>query len=65
MATESLAELVRFAPDVYGFRYVNHVAVFIVTSAGVILVDPIGQVNRGTPALVTMNMATWLTYRKP
>ncbi len=52
MATESLAELVRFAPDVYGFRYVNHVAMFIVTSAGVILVDPIGQVNRGTPALI-------------
>jgi glyoxylase-like metal-dependent hydrolase (beta-lactamase superfamily II) len=52
MATESLAELVRFAPDVYGFRYVNHVAMFIVTSAGVILVDPIGQVNRGTPTLI-------------
>lgn len=52
MATESLAELVRFAPDVYGFRYVNHVATFIVTSAGVILVDPIGQVNRQTPALI-------------
>jgi glyoxylase-like metal-dependent hydrolase (beta-lactamase superfamily II) len=52
MVTESLAELVRFAPDVYGFRYVNHVALFIVTSAGVILVDPIGQVNRGTPALI-------------
>lgn len=52
MATESLAELVRFAPDVYGFRYVNHVAMFIVTNAGVILVDPIGQVNRQTPALI-------------
>jgi glyoxylase-like metal-dependent hydrolase (beta-lactamase superfamily II) len=52
MATESLAELIRFAPDVYGFRYVNHVALFIVTSAGVILVDPIGQVNRRTPALI-------------
>lgn len=52
MATESLAELVRFVPDVYGFRYVNHVAMFIVTSAGVILVDPIGQVNTRTPALM-------------
>jgi glyoxylase-like metal-dependent hydrolase (beta-lactamase superfamily II) len=52
MATESLAELVRFAPDVYGFRYVNHVAMFIATSAGVILVDPIGQVNRRTPELI-------------
>ena len=35
MATESLAELVRFAPDVYGFRWANHVALFIVTGAGV------------------------------
>ena len=52
MATESLAELVRFVPDVYGFRYANHVAMFIVTSAGVILVDPIGQVNWRTPALM-------------
>jgi glyoxylase-like metal-dependent hydrolase (beta-lactamase superfamily II) len=52
MATESLAELVRFAPDVYGFRYANHVALFIVTPDGVILVDPIGQVNPHTPALM-------------
>ena len=52
MGTESLAELVRFAPDVYGFRWANHVALFVVTSAGVILVDPIGQVNPRTPALI-------------
>ena len=52
MPTESLAELVRFAPDVYGFRWVNHVALFIVTPDGVILVDPIGQVNPHTPALM-------------
>ena len=52
MPTESLAELVRFAPDVYGFRWVNHVAVFIVTDAGVILADPIGQVNPRTPSLI-------------
>jgi len=32
MPTESLAELVRFAPDVYGFRWVNHVA--LLTEAG-------------------------------
>jgi glyoxylase-like metal-dependent hydrolase (beta-lactamase superfamily II) len=50
--TESLAELVRFAPDVYGFRWVNHVAMFIVTGAGVILVDPNGQVNPRTPDLI-------------
>ena len=48
MATESLAELVRFAPDVYGFRWANHVAMFIVTDAGVILVDANGQVRSVT-----------------
>ncbi len=52
MPTESLAELVRFAPDVYGFRWVNHVALFIVTDAGVILVDTNGQLNPRTPALI-------------
>jgi len=52
MPTESLAELVRFAPDAYGFRWVNHVALFIVTDAGVILVDANGQVNPRTPSLI-------------
>src|SRR5215467_9430577 len=52
MATESLAELVRFARDVYGFRWANHVAMFIVTDAGVVLVDATGQVNPRTPALI-------------
>jgi len=52
MPTESLAELVRFAPDVYGFRWVNHVALFIVTDAGVILVDANGQLNPRTPLLI-------------
>jgi glyoxylase-like metal-dependent hydrolase (beta-lactamase superfamily II) len=52
MPMESLAELIRFAPDVYGFRWVNHVAMFIVTGAGVILVDPNGQVNPRTPSLI-------------
>src|SRR5882672_10122499 len=52
MATESLAELVRFAPDTYGFRWANHVALFIVTDAGVILVDANGQVNAQTPSLI-------------
>ncbi len=52
MATESIAELVRFVPDVYGFRYQNHVAMFVVTDEGVILVDPIGQGNPRTPSLI-------------
>jgi glyoxylase-like metal-dependent hydrolase (beta-lactamase superfamily II) len=52
MAPESLAELVRFVPDVYGFRWANHVALFIVTPAGAILVDPIGEGNPRTPELI-------------
>src|SRR4029450_5664432 len=52
MPPESIAELARFAPDVYGFRYDNHVAMFIVTDAGVILADPIGQQNPRTPSLI-------------
>jgi glyoxylase-like metal-dependent hydrolase (beta-lactamase superfamily II) len=52
MPTESIAELARFAPDVYGFRYENHVALFIVTDEGVILADPIGQVNPHTPGVI-------------
>src|SRR5437879_6528680 len=52
MSTESLAELVRFAPDAYGVRWANHVALFIVTDAGVILVDANGQVNPRTPSLI-------------
>ena len=49
-APESLAEMVRIAPDVYTFRYANHVALIIVTDEGVILADPIGQQNPGRPA---------------
>jgi glyoxylase-like metal-dependent hydrolase (beta-lactamase superfamily II) len=52
LATESLAELVRFAPDVYGFRYQNYVAMFTVTDEGVILTDPIGQGNPRTPSFI-------------
>src|SRR2546425_1710803 len=52
MPTESLAELIRFAPDAYGFRWANHVALFIVTDAGVLLVDANGQVNPRTPSLI-------------
>src|SRR5947209_210837 len=31
MAPESLSELLRFAPDVYGLRWDNHVAMFTLT----------------------------------
>lgn len=41
-----------FLPDVYGFRYDNHVALFIVSTDGVILVDPCGEQNPRTPSLL-------------
>jgi glyoxylase-like metal-dependent hydrolase (beta-lactamase superfamily II) len=49
---ESLAELARFAPDVYGFRYQNYVSLFVVTPDGVLLVDPIGEGNQRTPSMI-------------
>lgn len=52
MPTESLAELSRVASDVYAFRHINHTGIFIVTNEGVILVDPIGQINPRTPYLI-------------
>jgi glyoxylase-like metal-dependent hydrolase (beta-lactamase superfamily II) len=52
MSAEALAELVRFAPDVYGFRVGNHVAMFIVTDEGVITADPLGQQSPQAPALL-------------
>ena len=63
MPTESIAELARLAPDVYGFRYENHVALFIVTDEGVILADPIGQVNPHTPSVIGIGcVKNWPTY---
>ena len=56
---ESLAELARIAPDTYLVRHQNHVALFIVVpDAGVILVDPIGQLNPRVPGLIKAAIAT-------
>jgi glyoxylase-like metal-dependent hydrolase (beta-lactamase superfamily II) len=56
---ESLAELARIAPDVCLVRHQNHVALFIVVpEAGVILVDPIGQLNPRVPDLIKAAIAT-------
>ena len=49
---ESLGELVQFKPDTYGVRWQRHLALFIVTGEGVILVDPIGQINPRAPYFV-------------
>src|SRR4051812_38414305 len=39
---QSVSELIRVRDDVYAFRYLNHVALFVPTDEGVVLVDPIG-----------------------
>jgi len=39
---QSVAELVRIREDVYAFRYLNHVSLFVPTDEGVVVVDPIG-----------------------
>jgi hypothetical protein len=52
VAIESLSELLQFAPDVYGLRWQNHVAMFTVTPEGVLVVDPCGEGNTNTPALL-------------
>jgi hypothetical protein len=52
VAIESLSELLQFAPDVYGLRWDNHVAMFTVTPEGVLVVDPCGEVNANTPSLL-------------
>ena len=63
------SELVRVKPDVYAFRYQNHVSMFIPTDEGVLVVDPIGQTNAQAPAVlkeairsVTPQPVRWLLY---
>jgi glyoxylase-like metal-dependent hydrolase (beta-lactamase superfamily II) len=63
------SELVRVKPDVYAFRFQNHVSMFIPTDAGVIVVDPIGQSNARAPYVlkeairsVTEQPVRWLLY---
>ena len=52
MAIDVLSELLRFAPDVYGLRWDNHVAMFTVTPGGVLVCDPCGEGNTNTPSLL-------------
>ena len=66
---QSLSELIRVKPDVYAFRYQNHVSMFIPTDEGVIVVDPIGQSNARAPYVleeairsVTDQPVKWLIY---
>jgi glyoxylase-like metal-dependent hydrolase (beta-lactamase superfamily II) len=67
---QSVAELVRVRDDVYAFRYLGHVAVFVPTDEGVVLMDPIG--GGGNPqapvalkaaiASITDQPVRWMIY---
>ena len=66
---QTLSELVRVKPDVFAFRYQNHVSMFIPSDAGVFVVDPIGQSNLRAPYVleeairsVTDQPVRWLLY---
>jgi cyclase len=50
--TRSVVELIQVAEDVYSFRYANHITMFIVTDAGVITADPLGQQNPEAPTIL-------------
>src|SRR5215207_7638052 len=55
--SQSAAELTRLAEDVYVFRSLTHQALFIVTDAGVIATDPIGESNPLSPPLYRASIA--------
>jgi glyoxylase-like metal-dependent hydrolase (beta-lactamase superfamily II) len=52
MPFDVFGEVAAFGADAYAVRYNNYVSTFFVTPAGVILVDPSGQVTPGMPRLV-------------
>jgi glyoxylase-like metal-dependent hydrolase (beta-lactamase superfamily II) len=67
---QSVAELIRVREDVYAFRYLNHVSLFVPTDEGVVVVDPIG--GGGNPqapvalkaaiASITDQPVRWMIY---
>ena len=67
---QSVAELTRLREDVYAFRYLDHVALFVPTDEGVVVVDPIGGGGnpqapvalKGAIASVTSQPVKWLVY---
>jgi glyoxylase-like metal-dependent hydrolase (beta-lactamase superfamily II) len=67
---QSVAELTRLREDVYAFRYLNHVSLFVPTDEGVLVVDPIGGGGnpqapvalKGAIASVTSQPVRWLIY---
>src|SRR5688572_29166969 len=70
MLPQSTAELTRLRDDVYAFRYLNHVSLFVPTDEGVVVVDPIGGGGnpqaplalKGAIASITSQPVRWLVY---
>jgi glyoxylase-like metal-dependent hydrolase (beta-lactamase superfamily II) len=67
---QSVAELTRIRDDVYAFRYLGHVSLFVPTDEGVLVVDPIGGGGnpqapialKGAIASITSQPVRWLIY---
>ena len=67
---QSVSELIRVREDVYAFRYLNHVSLFVPTDEGVVVVDPIGGGGnpqaplalKGAIASITSQPVRWLVY---
>ena len=67
---QSVAELIQVREDVYAFRYLNHVSLFVPTDEGVVVVDPIGgggnpqapTALKGAIQSITAQPVRWLVY---
>jgi glyoxylase-like metal-dependent hydrolase (beta-lactamase superfamily II) len=67
---QSVAELIRVKEDVYAFRYLNHVSLFVPTPEGVVVVDPIGGGGnpqaplalKGAIASISDQPVRWMVY---
>src|SRR5215211_44078 len=67
---QSVSELIQVREDVYAFRYLGHVSLFVPTDEGVVVVEPIGGgVNpqapvalKGAISSITAQPVRWLVY---
>jgi len=67
---QSVSELIRVREDVYAFRYLNHVSLFVPTDEGVVVVDPIGGGGnpqapvalKGAISSISAQPVRWLVY---
>lgn len=67
---QSVSELIQVREDVYAFRYLNYVSLFVPTDEGVVVVDPIGGGGnpqapvalKGAIGSITAQPVKWLVY---